>query len=119
MRGKMISLKRNIKKKNTKTPECVQMDEEKYPYGWRIHMNKEEIEKLGLDINKLDIGQKSTMKANIEIIGLSANKGQRPEDSHKTIELQITDVDLGMPKAKKNKFSKYSEKQSDFGGVLD
>lgn len=71
----------------------VSPDQEEYPYGLRLHLNDDELEKLGID--KLPkVGEGGSIEAVFKIVSTheSANEGQK---KYRSVELQITHMDLG------------------------
>jgi len=91
------------KKKSTlnSMPEATSgCDEERYPYGLQISLEKEAINKLGIDIKKLKINDKVTVTAIADIESIRQNKTRRGENQN--LRLQITKMDIKQRKTLKN-----------------
>jgi hypothetical protein len=101
----MASLKKLLEKANMqsmkKTPQakdkmavdspcCEPYDEDKYPYGLRIDLNTESLEKLGLSAADFTAGGEVTIKASCDVI--SVRSEQRQKKSHESVDLQITEL---------------------------
>lgn len=82
------------KKKSTSGSKPVPNidDDEKYPYGLRITLEKEDIGKLGIDIAKFGINDKVSITAVAKIESIRQNKTQRGEDQ--CLDLQIIKMDV-------------------------
>lgn len=101
----LTSLKRRSKKTGTIEKTSKQM-QDLYSWGLRITFEKEELDKLDLNVTDFDIGNKVSIMAEAEVISLreSANGTNKT----KSVELQIMAVDLGKPKAqRKSKFTEF------------
>lgn len=66
--------------------------EDEYPWGLRIHIEDEQLEKLGIDMMP-DPGAKRMMMARVEIV--STDVHNRDGEKHRSMSLQITDMKLG------------------------
>ncbi|MFA5322861.1 MAG: capsid staple protein [Smithella sp.] len=91
-----INLK--VKRDKTNSPEvCCGKSTEKdnapnYDYGTRITFGKEVLAKLGLDLKKFSTDDKMEATVKLEVVSTRDIEGPYPE---KSMELQITDIDLG------------------------
>ena len=104
----LVSLKRT-KKEMKESNECTPVrggsssDEPQYPWGTRIDFNKAVLNKLGIDPLKVSLGDTMEGPFKLEIINI------RKE----SLELQITDIDIGGGAVKKpsieKKIAKYKE----------
>jgi len=99
----MNKLRDMVRKKNKMStmamPEVSSdYDEEKYPYGLRISLEKEDIDKLDLNLKNINIDDEIKIEAVGYIESLRQNKTRRGED--KNLGIQITAMVL---KKKKNK----------------
>jgi len=97
----MNKLRDMVRKKNklsTVMPDVARYDEEKYPYGLRISLEKEDIDKLDLNLKNINIDDEIKIEAVGYIESLRQNKTRRGED--KSLGIQITAMVL---KKKKNK----------------
>lgn len=102
----LVSLKRPEKKADKETAE--EPVREPYPWGTRIRLEKEELDKLQMTVTDFDIGNKVSIVADAEVVSLRESANQRRKN--KTVELQITAIGLGQPKTQKK--SKYKEFQT-------
>lgn len=68
---------------------AVHTDRE-YPWGLQINLEKESLEKLSMDLK--DIGTELTFKIITTVTDISQNLSE--SDSHKTMGIQITDMEL-------------------------
>jgi len=100
----LISMKRTKRSKaeSDKMSEPVSIEEDDYPYGLEIRLEKAELTKLGLDIDDFSIGGAVDITCQAEITQLSesANKNS----SHTSASFQITAMAikaLPNPKPKK------------------
>jgi len=100
----LTSLKRKPKKaEKIDAPEPMQ---DLYPWGLRITLEKEELDKLDLTVANFDIGDKVSIVAEAEVVSLRESANQK--NKTKSVELQIMAVDLGKPKAqRKSKFKEF------------
>lgn len=65
---------------------------EEYPYGLRIDLSDEALDKLGLD--KLPgVGDKMTLEASVKVTSVSENSYEG-QDRRRSVTLQITDMKL-------------------------
>jgi len=77
-------------KENTKNGLSVPYNE--YPYGTRINLEKELINRLGLDLKKLNVGDVFTIVASADVIEIRSREASDSES--KAIELQIKKIGL-------------------------
>ena len=93
----MIDLKRPaVRSDEMKVCEApVAVDEARYPYGTRIHLEKEELEKLGDQVADLSIGDRVEFSAIAEVTSLSANSDEY--GSSASLSLQIQQMEIGGP----------------------
>ncbi len=73
-------------------PTCSS-SKDPYPYGLEISLEKESIEKLGLDIDDFSIGGKVNIMCIAEITSLSQSASKNNENLN--VRLQITDMGMG------------------------
>lgn len=64
-----------------------------YDYGTRISFNKKVLEKLGIDVSSANVGDK--MQATVKLEVISVRQSKQTEGNDSSMELQITDIDLG------------------------
>lgn len=70
---------------------ATESPEDEYPWGLRIHLEDEQLERLGMDMMP-DPGTKRMMMAKVEIV--STDVHNRDGEKHRSISLQITDMKL-------------------------
>lgn len=105
---KLTDLKRTKKEMKGSQPIAVDSGEvEKYPYGLRLNLRKEELSKLGIKIDSVKMGQRVKVEAETEIVGIS--ESQYPNDSSENISFQIQKIALDLGKTK---MGSYSDQQS-------
>jgi hypothetical protein len=59
----------------------------KYPYGLRISLRKETLNKLDLDVADWKVGMVFPVDVMLEVVGINMNETQ--EDTHVCVEMQI------------------------------
>lgn len=64
-----------------------------YPWGLNIHLEKEEMDKLSLDIKDLNIGDSLDISGKAEITSISQN-ADGEDNTSQNISLQITNLDV-------------------------
>lgn len=95
---KMISMERtkaDIKAREAKYKNGPTVSEEEYPYGLCIHLGKEELEKLGMEVP--DIGQAFTLTAEVKVTECRESASEKGGDE-KSCKLQITEMALSQKK---------------------
>lgn len=88
----MKSMKMSAEERKNGGPETAAVPKEDYPYGLRVRLNSDSIEKVGMtELPK--VGTKMVMLARVEVV----STGQYQTDSGKdqNMELQITHLDFG------------------------
>lgn len=79
----------------------IAMDAPQYPYGLRIDLDDQSLEKLGID--KLpEVGSTMMIVARVEVQSVSSNKDYKGEPEQR-LGLQITDMELAADKPDKAK----------------
>ena len=99
----MINLKLK-KKQNTEIPIEAISGREEYPYGLRITLDDSVIEKLGLDLKGVDIGQK------VKLSGIAAVVEISEYEKRKSLGLQIQQIEMPMAKTKMGVYSNQQKK---------
>lgn len=86
--GKMVSMK------GTGDEEVAPSETsgEDYPWGLRLHLEDDQLDKLGIDMMP-DPGTKRMMMAKVEVV--STDLHNRDGEQHRSMSLQITDMKLG------------------------
>ena len=69
---------------------CDISDDEEYPWGLRINLDDESMEKLGIDLK--DVGDVCVFSATAVVTNVSQSAGDNGE--HKDMSLQITDMEI-------------------------
>ncbi|MCK5604860.1 hypothetical protein KAR91_23420 [Candidatus Pacearchaeota archaeon] len=77
-------------KKEGSETACCPGDQEDYPYGLRIHLNTEEIEKLGISLP--EVGSTMVLIANAKVVSVRESADENGND--RNIEFQITEMEL-------------------------
>jgi len=100
----MISMKRTPKKSVPSLRPTMAGEEEKYPYGLHLTLEKEELDKLGISIKEYSVKDKIDFKCSATINSISASDDINYDNgSRESISLQITDIGIE-PKQMKKKF---------------
>lgn len=95
---KSMKITKAERKSREKSMEATPMlDGDEYPYGLRINLDNDAIDKLGL--KKLpNVGTTMRLEASVRVVEVSQNS--RQDRDHRRVELQIEKMDL--PKAAKS-----------------
>lgn len=95
----MIDMGRSIKKEEEEPEKAMSSEYEgpRYPWGLAMSLQKEELDKLGLDFESLQIGGILSLTAIAKVTAKSRNESESGEE-RTCVELQITHlgVDDGM-----------------------
>jgi len=83
--------KKNLRKGVIDAPTSP--DQEKYPWGIKLNLGKDEIKKLGLKTDSRKIGDKVTIVAQAEISSLSESQSMNGEDQ-RDMGIQITKMKI-------------------------
>lgn len=119
---KMVDMKRKKKKsKGNMKDTAASLNDEMYPYGLRVSLQRDEIKKLGIDLKNLDVGQKATLMATVEVSEIAEHKSSNMDEYSKRVELQITEmnVSFGKMKKKSTKFADYNANKDVMGGMAE
>lgn len=89
MQTKMKSMKMSAAEKKSTEVAIKSPMEDGYPYGLRLELNQEVLEKLGIELPQ--VGEKLSLEAAVEVKGVHASEN---EDGKKyaSCSLQITDM---------------------------
>jgi hypothetical protein len=68
-------------------------DKPHYPYGMRLHLEKEELEALGEQIADKGKGDRFEIKAVVEVCSISANEDEYGDSA--SMGLQVQKIDIG------------------------
>ena len=77
------------------------VDEDDYPYGLSFSLEKESLDKLGLDIDDFNVGGKAEVICEVDITSLHENANRH--NSSSSVTLQITDMAMLARPSKKSK----------------
>lgn len=90
----LVSLKRDPSEKKDNDC-CIAGDESLYPWGTRIHLNQEELDKI--DVEGCKVGDEVMITCKAKVASRSEHETEKETDKH--VEFQITDmaVDKGQP----------------------
>lgn len=104
--GKMVSLKMTAKEAKgefgNQVASSPSPDLPKYPYGTRLTLETEALDKLGCEPSDFKVGQTLTITAKVEVIGTSTRERQGGKDRNE-VDLQFTDISLDTKAIKKSK----------------
>lgn len=79
------------------------MPREEYPYGLRIHLDKDQLEQLGITkLPETGVEVSLVAKATVTSVNESAHDSGSGKNVYRSVSLQITDLALAPPKASKN-----------------
>mgnify|MGYP001601861367 CR=1 FL=1 len=92
----MVSMKRD-KTENKPFPSTAEPYEEDYPYGLRLRLENDDLEKLGLT-ELPDVGSNMHVMADATVHSVSSNQSNGDPASKKCVELQITGMKLAKGK---------------------
>ena len=97
----LISMKRTrVEKKTTGLSDApVDVDADDYPYGLSFNLEKESLDKLGLDVDDFSIESKGEMVCKIEVTSLHENANKH--NTSASVTLQITDMAMMVHKNEK------------------
>lgn len=87
----MTSLKLAKTKKSDQPQLSMDSQDEGYPYGTRIDLNKESLDKLGIKTMPA-VGTEIMIECKVKVIAVRESASER--DTSRSLELQITDMDL-------------------------
>lgn len=87
----MKSLKITAKEAKKQNSPVALSDQDRYPYGTRLDLNKDSLDKLG--IKELPaVGTTMMIEAKVTVI--ATRQTAREDDTTRSLELQITDMDV-------------------------
>ena len=96
----MVSMKMDNKEVEEAGPASPSSKKD-YPYGLRISLEDDSLEKLGLK-EMPEVGKSMKMEAMCKVCGTSSNQSESDEGPRKRLEIQLTDMKLS-PTGKKDK----------------
>lgn len=92
----LVSMKNTPKKKDSKnklSEPCCEPGDDAYPYGLRLDLNNDSLEKLGID-ELPDSGETLKLVAEVKVESTS-ERSERNGDKNRSVGLQITKMKLG------------------------
>ena len=92
----MINMKQ--KPEREESPGEYEYEEPMYPYGLCLHLDQDQLEKLGIT-SLPAVGAEMTITAKVFVKGTSAYETQGGKDM--TVDLQITDMEIGESESKR------------------
>lgn len=106
----MIDMKRPKPKKsdmeNMAMPAMSEGD--RYPWGLRITLEKEDLAKLGLKASGFKIGQTVAIQAQAKVTSINSRESTGSDGTYQDVGIQIEKLDLGM---KSGKFAGYKNEK--------
>lgn len=97
---KLVNMKLTAAEQKEKTePMALAPDAPSYPYGLELRLGDEVLDKLGLDPLPV-VGATLELVARVSVTGVHVNESKG--GTRKSLELQITDLCLEAPSAKKD-----------------
>lgn len=87
---KMIDMKRDVKKSKSKNTLAYAGEESPYPYGLSLRLDNDGMEKLGLELSDLKVGDTMSFQIETKITSVSFNAGEIDKTSQ--CEFQITKI---------------------------
>lgn len=99
----MVNMKQS-RKGDTLLAQDVASDAPEYPYGLRISLDADGLAKLGIT-DLPEVGQVMTLAARVEVVAVS--QYEERDHTNRSVELQITDMDLKPEGAKTTEQSLY------------
>ena len=98
---KLVSMKKDkTENKPMEVPASPGDSSEEYPYGLRIRLENDELEKLGFK-DLPEIGKSLKVTAEAAVQSISSNESVGSKGNKKCVELQITSMQLDKAKASK------------------
>ena len=108
---KLVSMKRSVDMMNdVNQPSDITTSEPQWAWGLRITLEKEEIDKLGLEADKLTTEHKMRIEAECKVVAVRISKEDRGRE-RRTVELQITDMAISGVSVKQSKFNTFKSVQ--------
>lgn len=96
----MVNLKSEPKQRDNSTMVAPTYEEPAYPWGLRISLNDESLKKLGV-AELPAVGETLQVTCMVEVVGVSQHQ-EKDGDACRSVELQITDMDLGQMSPQKS-----------------
>ena len=90
MEHELVSMKLSKQSRQEATPQAVESQGPEYPYGLRLSLDEDSLEKLGIE-ELLEAGKSVHVVAKAEIVSVSHQESAHGKP-HRSVELQITDL---------------------------
>lgn len=88
---KLVSMKRDPEEIKESNDVMASPTQDAYPYGLRLCLCEEEMEKLGItELPK--IGAEMGLVAKVKVVRVSSNASEGQEDESKSLEFQVTEM---------------------------
>lgn len=88
MTTKLRDMVRKARPEKSYPVEAPDMSVERYPWGLRLNLNNEELDKLGIKLKNLNVDDKIKIEAIAYVESIRQSKNKSGED--RNLELQIT-----------------------------
>ncbi len=89
----MIDMKVSKKDAEKETPEAIEQTEPKYPWGLQLNMDNDELKKLDLMDEKVEVGDEMTIRAVCKVLSVSEDESLNM-GTRKNIRYQITEMEI-------------------------
>jgi hypothetical protein len=93
----MISLKGLGNSGTVEVSKPSEPEKPSYPYGTRITLNKEVLEKLGIDVTQFKVGDTINITAKGEVNSTSVSENEYSDGISKELGIQLTEIELENP----------------------
>lgn len=83
----------NMKRAPREDADEMAMEEPDYPWGLRVRLNDEELDKLGM-ADLPAVGAEMQLMAKVSVVSVAQHEDDSKDGKHRDVELQITDMGL-------------------------
>lgn len=94
----MIDMKLDPSQRDSPMVETAETEGPEYPYGLRLDLNKESLEKLGKSANDFKMDDEMEMTCRVKVCGMSSSS-YSDGDSYESVDLQIVSMELNSSKS--------------------
>ncbi len=116
----MIDLKKTKSEmKEEKKDSAISGPVDEYPWGLILTFNKDVLDKFGIDILKVDIGQKATLRCEASITAAHQSASKTNTDRSVTLQIQKMECSLGETPSPSRMKGYLSMRDSGPGGKAD
>lgn len=92
--AKLVNMKIDAKAREERDkPSSIAADQPMYPWGLSINLDNDALEKLGIDVSDLEVGETRLLIAKVEVTSLASNES-KGGGTNQSASLQITDCCL-------------------------